>query len=131
MPAFKVTAENFPEEVRNILEDYERDCREMVQKAAKKAARDAVKELKATSPKRSGDYARDWTTETTKNDLNEYTIVVKNKDHYQLTHLLEKPHVTRSGKFTTPIPHIKPAEEKANEQFYNDVVKGIKEGLNL
>lgn len=131
MPAFKVTAENFPEEVRNILEDYERDCRELVEKAAKKAARDAVKDLKANSPKREGDYARSWQTTTTKNDLNEYTLVVRNKEHYQLTHLLEKGHASRNGQFTRAIPHIKPAEEKANEQFYNDVVKGIKEGLNL
>ena len=130
-PKFIITAERFPEEIRNILEDYEKDCRELVEKAAKKAARDAVKDLKANSPSRHGDYAGSWQTTTTKNELNEYTLVVRNKDHYQLTHLLEHSHVTPKGNYTTPIPHIKPAEEKANEQFYNDVVKGIKEGLNL
>lgn len=126
-----ITAERFPEEVRNILEDYERDCRGLVEKAAKKAARNAVNDLKANSPKRHGDYAGSWQTTTTKNELNEYTLVVRNKEHYQLTHLLEKGHASRNGQFTRAIPHIKPAEEKANEQFYNDVVKGIKEGLNL
>lgn len=47
--------------------------------------------------------------------------IVHNKEHYRLTHLLEKGHAKRSGGRTRAIPHIAPAEEAAKEKFIQDV----------
>lgn len=82
------------------------------------SAKNTVKDLKATSPKRSGKYAAGWTSKA--DGKNSY--VVYNKT-YRLTHLLEKGHATRlgtgKGRYTygykarvKAMPHISPAEQK-------------------
>jgi len=90
------------------------------------AGKDAVKELKATSPDRTGKYAKSWAVKKkTKKGLS-VEVTVYNKDHYQLTHLLENGHAKVIGgrKYPEPVPpkpHIKKAEENAIEKVESEL----------
>ena len=55
--------------------------------------------------------------------------VIHNKTDYQLTHLLEKPHLTRSGGITVPQVHIAPVEEKCIKEFEEKITRKIEAGL--
>lgn len=74
-----------------------RDCigenEEAVQQRAVDAGKSAVKLLKKESRRRTGEYARDWASglEVATRDQG-VEVTVYNRDHYQLTHLLENDH---------------------------------------
>lgn len=105
-------------------------------KAAEKAAKSAVKELKATSPVRAdgynrkyppGSYAKSWTFKKEGNVLGVAGYTVYNAKHYQLTHLLEFGHIIAgTGKRSKAFPHIGDVNNKASQQFINEV-----EGMKL
>ena len=69
-------------------------------------AKGAVKQLKETSPKRTGKYAAGWTRKKKGK-----TIIVHNR-RYQLTHLLEKGHAKRGGGRVAARVHIAPVEKE-------------------
>ena len=104
-----------------ILEQYGRKADEAVEKTAKRAGRDTAKTLKNTSPRRTGAYASSWTTKVTRSSGRLIGVTVYNKDHYQLTHLLENGHVIKNKKGeygrTRPIKHIEPAEQEGIQNF--------------
>lgn len=103
-----------------ILEQYGRKADEAVEKSAKRAGRDTAKDLKNTSPKRTGEYASSWSTKVTRSSGRLIGVTVYNK-RYQLTHLLENGHVTKNKKGeygrTRPIKHIEPAEQEGIQNF--------------
>ena len=105
-------------QIKDILNDYTDDIQEGISRAAQEVARDDVKALKQanTYKVRSGNYNKSWTVKTTRG-ANTISCIVHNKDHYQLTHLLEKPHLTRSGGITVPKVHIAPVEEMCIKEF--------------
>lgn len=113
--------------VIDILNEYSTDIQEAIIEDAQKVAKEAQNELKNTSPKRTGKYRKGWRVKTVKG--NGYVeSIVHNATDYQLTHLLEKPHLKRNGGYTAPIVHIAPVEEKAVKQFEKDVENIIKNG---
>ena len=63
-----------------------------------------MRQLKATSPKRTGKYAKSWTKKKRGRK-----IIVHNKE-YQLTQLLEKGHAKRGGGRVAARVHIAPVE---------------------
>ena len=82
-------------------------------------ADNAVRILKDKSPKRTGDYAKSWTltkfgnAKGEKFKLNDGTvIVIYNKKHYRLTHLLEKGAIRALTGIMKAEPHITPAYEE-------------------
>ena len=109
------------DDITRIVEQYGRQAREAVEKAVRKTGRETAKDLKNTSPKRTGAYASSWTTKVTRSSGRLIGVTVYNKEHYQLTHLLENGHVIKNKKGeygrTRPIKHIEPAEQKGIADF--------------
>lgn len=116
-----------------ILEQYGRKADEAVEKSAKRAGRDTAKTLRNTSPKRTGEYASSWTTKVTRSSGRLIGVTVYNKEHYQLTHLLENGHaiVNKKGEYgrTRPIKHIEPTEQEGIQNF-EQLVRAELEGIS-
>lgn len=114
-------------DVIDILSEYSSDIQEGITADAQRVAKEAQAELRNTSPKRTGKYRKGWRVKTEKG--NGYVdCIVHNATDYQLTHLLEKPHLKRNGGMTTPKVHIAPVEQKAVKQYERDVENIIKNG---
>lgn len=105
-------------ELADILDDYEIGLKEYIKRTDKQSAQDTASELRQVSPRRSngGDYAQGWSAKSTRDGW-----VTYNKDHYQLTHLLEKGHVLVSyGKARGRVPakpHISPVADRRIEEY--------------
>lgn len=101
-------------EIRQALADYTEEVEEALEKVIDNLAKEGVRELKATSPKRDGEYAKNWTRKKKKRG---YTLYNRK---YQLTHLLEKGHAKQNGGRVEGIPHIAPVEEKLNRKAVSE-----------
>lgn len=121
----KVNIGNLNKAVNDMLETYCSEVAEVVDEALPKVGQDAVKELKRTSPNRTGDYAKGWAKKVEKERLGS-RLIVYNKTRYQLTHLLEKGHAKVGGGFVPGKPHIKPAQDKAEKKAMDLIEEGIK-----
>ena len=119
------------------LKTYDAEIREGVRKSVEKNTEELRDELKRNSPRRrskrkrqgkyrSGSYARSWSERNVENNFSTYVKEVYNKMHSQLTHLLENGHAKRGGGRVSPRVHIAPAEQRAKNNFENDIKKLIK-----
>lgn len=119
-----IKADQIAQEIVKILDDYRDTTIDKMKEAVDKAAKQAVNELKTSSPKLTGAYAKDWAAKKErKANKWAYGKVVYNKKHYRLTHLLEKGHRKVNGGMVAARPHIAKVEEKA----INTLVEGIKD----
>lgn len=118
-------------DINKILNEYSVEVQEKIAEKAQKVAKEASVELKNTSPKDTGNYAKGWRVKTFKKK-GEIECIVHNATHWQLTHLLEKPHAIRNqyGTWGTSKPktHIAPVDAKYTKQFQNEVESVIKNG---
>lgn len=105
-----LNVEQLAQEIANGLKDYSDHVTAGIKKAVDEVSQEAVEELKRTSPERTGAYAKDWTSKKAYEDTRSKRKTVYNKDHYQLTHLLENGYVKRNGGRVSR-PHIKNVEE--------------------
>lgn len=107
------------------LEDYAKGVDKCLQTASDEAGKSAENELHQTSPEGfTGDYRKSWTYSEKaikKGKSYRTEMVVYNKEHYRLTHLLEKSHriANKYGRYgkSTPQPHIAPAQKNAEAEF--------------
>lgn len=114
-------------DINKILNDYSIEIQEAIQEDAIKVSKSGVDTLKNTSPKRTGKYRKGWKVKTTKGN-GFIQCEIHNSTNWQLTHLLEKPHLKRNGGYTIPKVHIKPVEETCINEFEKDVENIIKNG---
>ena len=112
----KIKPDQLEKVITETLDDYADSLTDKVKNSVKDAATEAVKELKATSPKKTGRYAKSWKQKKIKETSSEMDIVV-HAGRYQLTHLLENGHAKRGGGRVDGIPHIKPVEEKVSKKL--------------
>lgn len=127
MSNIRIRPEQLAETIQKELDDFEDDTIESVKKAVQEAADTAVKDLKATSPKRTGKYAKSWTQKKVKDNSAGKEIVVHAR-RYQLTHLLENGHAKRGGGRVAPRVHIRPVEEKISDDLEKTLERKIQNG---
>lgn len=123
-----VKIDDLPKEIMKALTGYSDDISESVKEVANDVGKEAVQELKNTSPKKKrkgGRYAKGWKLKKEKLGKNRYSVKIYNKTDYQLTHLLEFGHATRNGGRTKAIPHIRPVEEKYSKKYENKLKQKI------
>lgn len=116
------------EAIQRELNLFQDDVVNRANAAAKRAAQDCAKDLRRTSPKKTGKYAKGWTSKlTSKSVLGTEIYTVHNRAKPGLTHLLEHGHLkvlfgNRTTERVAGIPHIAPAEQRAIEQFEREVL---------
>lgn len=112
-------------QMKKLLDQVDKEVQDAMDEGMKQVAKEAVSKLKSSSPRKTGKYARGWTTK----QIDKNGIVVHNSKHYQLTHLLENGHVIRNKKGTygrtAGIKHIKPVEEWASEELPRRIMEKI------
>ena len=129
MAVKRTTIDGIAVEIGELLEEYASAITKDVNDAALTAGRKARDELRQKSPKKTGKYARGWDTRTTENPLNGLlTVTVYNAKRPQLTHLLENGHAKVNGGRVRGIPHIKPAEQNAIDEFVRLTKEAIERG---
>ena len=113
--------------IKDILNEYSSDIQYGITEKAFEVAEKGKNELKATSPKRTGSYSKGWRVDK-RNGKGFVHTTIYNATNWQLTHLLEKSHLLRNGKKSTPKVHIAPVEEKCITEYERDVERVIKNG---
>lgn len=104
-----------------ILSEYTDEVEELINQSKTTVSKETVKQLKSTSPKDTGGYAKGWRVTDVRGKK-----VIHNKTDYQLTHLLEYGHAKVGGGRVPAKVHIRPAEEKAINEFVEKVEKGLR-----
>ena len=117
---------DWTKDLKLMLEGYVKSVDDAVAEALPKVGKDAVKELKNTSPKNTGRYSKGWRQKVESDGVNGTKLTVYNATSYQLTHLLENGHALRGGGFVSGKPHIKPAQDKAEKKAMELIEEGIK-----
>ena len=117
------------EQVTELLEQYSKDVTEEMHAVFKKEASKARSELKAASPRDSGDYAAGWAVmdESTRLTVN-YTVYNKTPG---LPHLLEFGHTIRNGTGRSfghggARPHI----AKVNDELQKTVISELEKAVS-
>lgn len=122
----KVTPDQFGKAVVKALAEYGDDLYDIAKGCAKESGRDTAKQIKATAPTRTGEYARSWTHKEKKGGQAFYTDAVYNRTRGQIVHLLEKPHATRGGgHYPTNVDYtgtIARIEEEQTQKFMERVL---------
>ena len=114
-------------QVSDILNEYSEDIQNGITKTSEVVAKEGAAKLKTTSPKLTGDYAKGWRVKVTKSK-GKVSSIIHNATDYQLTHLLEHPHLKRNGGLTTPKVHIAPVEQECIKEYETEVENIIKNG---
>ena len=112
--------------VQSIIAEYGAEVERTLARSIPEVANRTVSELKRTSPKETGDYARGWTAEATKSTLGRQTVVIYNANKPTLTHLLENGHVLRQGGRAKAFKHIKPRSDYAEELLMKKIEGELK-----
>ena len=121
-----VSVERMADEIAKMLTEYEAAIGKNVDASGKAVADKGAKQLRQTSPKRTGKYAKSWGVTREDSSFGENAkYIIHNKKHYRVAHLLEHGHVMANGKRTKAIPHIKPVEEQVIREYEKKVREAI------
>jgi len=124
-----ISIDKLAAEIAKGLAEYSQDVVEKVNISSERVGKAAVKQLKSTSPKRYGKYAKSWTVKTEPEvGQPDNRIIHVKAPHYRLTHLLEHGHAKKGGGRVEGKPHIRPAEEMVIQDFMREVEEAIKRG---
>ena len=120
-----IRIENLDDAVSELLEEYADVTAETLKTAVNNAGNLAKKEIQATAPKQTGQYAKSWKARKTRETSTNYQVTVYSSSRYRLAHLLEHGHAKRNGGRVRAFPHIAPAEEKAEDQLLSELERRL------
>lgn len=110
----RVSGTDIVDVVSPILDQYSDEVQKAVKDEIVSAADTAVSELRTTSPKRTGAYARSWKHTA----WDGKKVRVYNQWYYQITHLLENGHINaRGGGRVKAIVHIEPVSDSIEKRL--------------
>ena len=116
-------AKNLEIDLMKIIEEYKDEIDKIADEDFKRVADETVRDLRQTSPKDKGRYARSWKVKKTTGFGGKTNYIVYNQIA-GLTHLLEHGHAVRptpthAGRKSRVEgqPHIIPAEDRARERL--------------
>lgn len=119
---------NLQAQVESLLNQYGKQCSEVVNESVHEVSNEALKKLKKEAPKRTGRYKKGWKVKKNDDKFSANDILYgKEASTYAIAHLLEHGHATRNGGRTAPIPHVKNVEEWAQKALIDTVEKKLKE----
>lgn len=114
-------------QIKHCIEMYSADVRAEIAAGMKTVALNALNQVKARSPKRTGKYSRGWkVTEQNESGLIGFTVH-QNSRQARLTHLLEDGHRTRNKRgWVRAQPHIRAVEQDAEKEALKVIEKAVK-----
>lgn len=126
MAGNSISLEEMATEIKAALEEYSEEVTEETKKVVKQVAKNAVAKLKQTSPKKTGVYAKGWTSKVAYESREDIRIRVYNRKKPQLTSVLENGHAKQNGGRAEAIPHIRPVEQEVVGQLPKKIKVAIK-----
>lgn len=126
--AIKIGVGELGTTIEKLLEEDYKKTVEVMEESAETVANESADALKATSPRRTGKYARSWAVKDTTEAARSKTFTIHSKKHYRLTHLLEWGHAKVNGGRVAARPHIQAVEQKAMADFERKLMEGIGRG---
>lgn len=98
-------------EITRAVREYTEEVSEAIAAATDQTAKECLVEVKANSPRKTGEYAKGW--KIVRDDGRGYVKrTIWNPKFYRLVHLLEKGHAKRGGGRVDGIAHVGPAERR-------------------
>lgn len=131
----KIDFGDLEKKVMQELNTYSAEVTETMKEVVPEVAKEAVRKLKAESPKGqgkgSGTYAKGWTMTTEKGRLTISATIYGKKGTYNLAHLLEYGHAIKKGGRVVgnakAIEHIKPVNDWAMDETVRRVIARIEQ----
>ena len=117
--------DDMADEIMKGMEEYLNLSQAVVKAAVRKTATSVKKEIQSNAPVKTGAYKKSWTMKKTAEDSHQFQITVYSKNHYWLTHLLERGHALRNGGRARAFPHIAPAEQNGVEMLKSELEKNL------
>lgn len=120
--ANKISIDDLAKTIESEVRNWTKDVVDDIDDIKKDITKNGVKQLRESSPKRTGDYAKNWTSQKLKNGDQ---VIYQKAPTYRLTHLLEKGHAKRNGGRVAPKVHIAPVEEELVSNYISRVEKRL------
>ncbi|MCS4487534.1 HK97 gp10 family phage protein [Streptococcus sciuri] len=112
----KIGLDEFGTIIAKELEEYANNTTDTMRDIVEEVTIEAIELLKATSPKKTGRYAKGWKSKATTDTNTALTKTIHNR-RPGLTHLLEDGHAKQNGGHVEGRKHIAPVEKKAIQSF--------------
>ena len=120
-----ISIDRMAESIEKELLGFRRLTTDGMKMAVKKAGKTARSDINKSAPVRTGRYAKSWKDKVTEEDSQRIHVTVFSPSRYMIAHLLEYGHAMRGGGRVRAIPHIKPAEEHAEEVLLKEIGRAL------
>jgi len=122
-----ISLSNLSSEIVRGFQTYTENVTSEINEEVKARSKELVKAIKASSPLKTGDYKKGWTSKI-ENSHGRITVTVYNKKKGSLVHLLENGHAKRGGGRVSGKPHVRPATDRETALLEENIKSIIKRG---